>query len=121
MSIGYQIIVGLIALIDKCLRKEAPDEENNRSGASIKRRDGPMDEHRKHQRHKTFKGASISHDRVSGVTCVVRNLSQGGACLEVDRPNDLPDDFTLIIKPECVKRYCRIARRSVARVGVSFS
>jgi hypothetical protein len=80
-----------------------------------------MDELRKHPRHRTFKGGSISHDHATGIACLIRNISDGGACLELDYPNELPEDFTLIIKPEFVKRDCHLAWRAGTRAGVSFS
>jgi hypothetical protein len=77
-----------------------------------------MEERRKHQRRKTFKGASISRDRGTRLACIVRNLSEGGACLEVDRPNELPENFTLTIRPECVRHSCHIAWRTATHAGV---
>lgn len=80
-----------------------------------------MQERRSAQRHRTFKGGSISFDRFAGLECVVRNLSIGGACLEIDCPGCLPDDFSLIIRPENVRRSCHLVWRGDNRLGVSFS
>ena len=41
--------------------------------------------------------------------CVVRNLSETGACLEVASPVGIPDDFTLQIKSEPTKRDRHVA------------
>jgi hypothetical protein len=43
-----------------------------------------------------------------------------GAALEVGSPVGIPDEFTLLIKPEFVKRNCRVAWRSAKRIGVRF-
>jgi hypothetical protein len=43
-----------------------------------------------------------------------------GAALEVGSPVGIPDEFTLLIKPEFVKRNCRVAWRSAKRIGVQF-
>lgn len=80
-----------------------------------------MQERRTAQRHRTFKGGSIAFDRFAGIECVVRNLSTGGACLEIDCPGSLPDDFSLIIRPENVRRTCRLVWRGDHRLGVRFS
>jgi hypothetical protein len=80
-----------------------------------------MQDRRHVQRHRTFKGGSISFDRYAGIDCVVRNLSEGGACLEVDCPGSLPDEFSLIIRPENVRRSCHLVWRGDQRLGVRFS
>jgi PilZ domain len=70
-------------------------------------------------RRRTFKGGSISFSH--GVyECLIRNLSDSGACLEVEHPTAIPDSFTLIIKPECLKRGCEVAWREPRRIGVRF-
>lgn len=80
-----------------------------------------MYEQRREQRQRSFKGGSISFNQASGLTCIVRNISSGGACLELDRPDQVPDQFDLVIKPEYVKRICRVRWKSENRVGVSFT
>ena len=80
-----------------------------------------MLERRGHQRHRTFKGGSISFDRYAGIECVVRNLSTRGACLELDSPGSVPEDFSLIIRPENVRRSCHLVWRAEHRLGVRFS
>lgn len=80
-----------------------------------------MQDRRTEPRHRTFKGGSISFDRFAGIECVVRNLSRGGACLELDCPGSLPGDFSLIIRPENVRRACHLVWRSDHRLGVRFS
>ena len=72
-------------------------------------------------RHRTFKGGSISFDRFAGIECVVRNLSTGGACIEVDCPGSLPETFSLVIRPEYIRRACHLVWRTDHRLGVRFS
>lgn len=79
-----------------------------------------MDEHRRTQRQRTFKGGSISFGSAPSIDCVVRNLSETGACLEVGSPS-IPNNFTLLIKPEFLKRSCKVAWRSASRIGVRFA
>jgi hypothetical protein len=61
-------------------------------------------------RQRTYKGGSISFDG-GGIDCTIRNLSASGACLDIASPFGVPDNFTLIIKPEYLKRACEVAWR----------
>jgi hypothetical protein len=47
-------------------------------------------------------------------------MSETGAALEIGSATGIPVEFTLIIKPEFVKRTCRVAWRSDKRIGVQF-
>jgi len=79
-----------------------------------------MAESRDAPRLRTFKGGSIMFGVAAAIDCTIRNMSQTGAALEVDSPVGIPDEFTLLIKPEFVKRNCRVAWRSAKRIGVRF-
>src|SRR4051812_25474614 len=78
-------------------------------------------ERRREPRHRIFKGGSISYDHATGAECTLRNISNGGACLEVEAASRIPNQFTLMIRPERTIRSCRVIWRSVTRLGVSFS
>jgi len=52
--------------------------------------------------------------------CIVRNLSETGAALEVVTPLFIPDRFTLFIPSDQFKRPCHIVWRKEKRVGVAF-
>ncbi len=78
-----------------------------------------MNNKRQSSRRRTFKGGSISFDR--GVNdCVIRNMSDTGALLEVASPLGIPDRFILIIKPEIIQRQCQVVRRTAKNIGVKF-
>ncbi len=79
-----------------------------------------MSEKRSKPRLRTLKGGSIIFGLAAAIDCTVRNMSETGACLEVQSPLGIPDDFTLLIKPEFVKRACHVAWRSSQRIGVRF-
>jgi len=79
-----------------------------------------VNEHRKEQRQRTFKGGTISFDRAAGIDCLVRNISKTGACLEIDTTVGIPEKFTLVIKPEYLKRNCQVVWRTAQKVGVHF-
>lgn len=53
--------------------------------------------------------------------CIVRNLSETGAALEVLSPLYIPDRFTLHVQTEQLKRPCRIVWRKQERIGVTFA
>ena len=71
-------------------------------------------------RLRTFKGGSIQFGLDAAIDCIIKNMSATGAALEVKSPVGIPNDFTLLIKPEFVKRNCRVAWRSAKRIGVLF-
>lgn len=79
-----------------------------------------MVERRKTPRLRTLKGGSILFGVAPAVDCVIRNLSQDGAALDVANPFSIPDEFALLIKPERVKRNCRVVWRSETLIGVQF-
>lgn len=75
---------------------------------------------RRAPRHRTFKGGSIIFGLAPAIDCVIRNMSETGAALEVESPVGIPNEFTLIVKPEFFKKNCRVAWRSAKRLGVMF-
>lgn len=80
-----------------------------------------MLEQRKHPRHRTLKSARIVfNQRFSVISCTVRNLSAGGACLQVATSVGVPDSFDLTIDPDDSSRSCNVAWRSEQRIGVAF-
>ena len=79
-----------------------------------------MNEHRNSPRQRTYKGGSISYASAPAIDCIIRNLSDTGACLEVSNAVDIPDSFKLIIKPEILTRSCEVVWRTARRVGVLF-
>ena len=70
-------------------------------------------------RLRTLKGAAIRFETTS-IDCVVRNISEGGAALEVGTPVGIPDRFALYFKPDMVKRDCLVTWRNAERIGVRF-
>jgi PilZ domain len=78
-----------------------------------------MIEKRAAQRYRIFKGGTITFEG-SGVACTVRNMSAGGAAIELDGPVALPQSFTLSIARDNFVRHCRTVWRSDKRVGLAF-
>jgi hypothetical protein len=54
----------------------------------------------------------------TAIDCVVRNLSDGGACLKVASPIGIPDTFDLVL--DRVVRHCRVVWRTAMQIGVTF-
>jgi hypothetical protein len=79
-----------------------------------------MVEQRKSQRHRTLKTGTITFDRGAGIDCIIRNVSQEGACLEIASPVGIPDDFLLVMISDKAQRQCQVAWRSARRIGVNF-
>jgi hypothetical protein len=78
-----------------------------------------MIERRQAPRQRTFKTGSITLPH-GIVECLIRNMSTKGALLEFLQPPLVPEDFTLLIKPDMIRRECHVAWRMALRVGVEF-
>jgi hypothetical protein len=76
---------------------------------------------RKRTRRRVLKGAQITFaHRTAAIDCVVRNLSDGGACLKVFSPIGIPDAFELRLDSNAV-RCCRVVWRKATQIGVEFT
>jgi hypothetical protein len=54
------------------------------------------------------------------IDCVVRNISQTGAAVEVNSPMGIPDEFNLLVPGDRTNRRCQVAWRREKRIGVAF-
>jgi PilZ domain len=79
-----------------------------------------MENRRLHPRKRTFKSGTIAFNRAAGISGIVKNISDGGAMLEVESVLGIPDDVTLVIEADHFKRECRVAWRQPTRIGVQF-
>jgi hypothetical protein len=80
-----------------------------------------MEERRKVQRTRVLKGAKIIFNhRVSLLDCIVRNLSEAGACLQLASPLGFPTTFELSLDGDPSLRLCRVIWQSGDRIGVAF-
>jgi hypothetical protein len=80
-----------------------------------------MDERRRYPRTRTLKAGQIEFNRrLNVVDCVVRDMSAGGACLQVEDPDWLPKQFDLAVPIDGLKRACRVAWRAKDRLGVAY-
>ncbi len=54
------------------------------------------------------------------VSCIIRNLTDTGAALEIGAQSSIPDQFTLIVLAKKKIYSCNVAWRKARRIGVSF-
>jgi hypothetical protein len=66
----------------------------------------------------TLKGAQIVWAAGASVTCIVRNLSETGANIEVH--SQVPPTFDLVFDTDQSRRSCCVVWRKATRVGVKF-
>jgi PilZ domain len=78
-----------------------------------------MEERRKHPRTETNEPALVSA-RGSVMTCVVRNISQDGAAIDVENPAFVPPRFRLVMANGATVRECSIAWIQKNRIGLTF-
>lgn len=78
-----------------------------------------MIEKRAAQRYRVFKGGTITFNN-SGIACTVRNMSAGGAAIDIDALVTLPQSFTLSISRDNFVRNGRTVWRSDRRIGLAF-
>lgn len=72
-----------------------------------------------HRRRTLFSGKIIFNRQSSVLSCTVRNLSESGACLEVDSQIGVPDQFELLVEGAGVRAEYRVVWRRDKRIGVS--
>jgi len=70
------------------------------------------------QRHRIPKAGSITFGGAA-IDCVVRNQSASGPALEIASPIGIPDEFTLGLAADDVRRRCVVVGRKQRRIGVS--
>ena len=81
-----------------------------------------MEERRVSHRSRICRGGKILfNDRRSVLDCTIRNLSPGGACLQVESLLGVPATFDLLIDGEDAPRACRLMWQSQHRAGVEFA
>ncbi len=78
-----------------------------------------MIERRRYPRLKILKsGKIILSEKAPQVECTVRNLSDGGACLQVSATFGIPARFDFML--DGIRRCCRVAWMQGNKMGVAF-
>ena len=72
-------------------------------------------------RQRTFlKGMLYFDNRRASIECVVRDMSDSGACLTFDHPANVPDNVELFIPNKQQTLRARVQRRGPNEVGIAF-
>ena len=77
-----------------------------------------MDDRRRYPRMRMLKSGKVLLGR-HGIPCAVRNISEGGVCLEVSSTFGIPKIFDLVIG-EKPPRSCKVMWLNDARIGAQF-
>ena len=77
---------------------------------------------RKHPRHRVLKeGKIISADLHCGIDVIIRDMSVGGACLEILPTMQLPNEFDLLVSSEALFYPAIVKWQIRGMLGVEFS
>jgi hypothetical protein len=66
-----------------------------------------------------FRAGTIEFDG-AGIDCTLRNISAGGAALEVASPLGIPHEITLSVPTSQLRRHGFVVWRKEKRIGVTF-
>lgn len=77
-------------------------------------------ERRAHARHRVFKGGRLAFNGGGSLECTVRNISPGGARVDLTSPVTLPAQFTLLIDTDHLKRRCHPVWSNDTHIGLAF-
>lgn len=81
-----------------------------------------MEERRHEDRQRTLKsGKIVFNNKRSVIDCLIRNLSDRGACLQIDSSNGIPEQFELQIEATRNLQPCRMVWVTDTRLGIEFS
>jgi hypothetical protein len=78
-----------------------------------------MIEKRVFPRHRALKAGTIEFGG-GAINCMVRNMSNIGAALDVNSPVGIPEHVTLVFPADGLRMPCRVAWRKEKRIGVAF-
>ncbi len=78
-----------------------------------------MNDQRESSRRRVLKAGTIQFGGDS-VPCMLRNISETGASIEITSPLWFPDRFTLIVPSEGLSKPCHVVWRKEKRLGVAF-
>jgi hypothetical protein len=81
---------------------------------------GDFVEKRTHARHRVFKAGRLAFNSGGSVECTVRNISLGGARVDLTAPIALPEHLTLMIDANHFKRRCHPVWTQETHIGVAF-
>ena len=74
---------------------------------------------KRYQRQNVMKAGTIVFGG-SGIDCLVRNISDSGANLEVESQIGIPNSFDLVIDTERSNHHCHVVWQKARRIGIAF-
>jgi PilZ domain-containing protein len=77
-----------------------------------------MENKRLANRHRMLKPGTIKFG-ADAVNCMVRNMSNNGAALDVNSPERIPEHFTLVLQGAGDLISCHVVWRNEKRIGVT--
>jgi hypothetical protein len=77
-----------------------------------------MENKRLATRHRMLKPGTIKFGS-DAVNCMVRNMSNSGAALDVSNPESIPERFTLVLQGGEDPISCHVVWRKEKRIGVT--
>lgn len=80
-----------------------------------------MDERRKNRRARVLKGGKFLLGKDSIRDCVVRDLTDTGAGVEIPNTMDLPEALNLTMNTGRIARRCRVVWRKISKAGLEFN
>jgi hypothetical protein len=83
--------------------------------------DTPADNRRRSNRQRTLKGARVIYGNFSlSCDCLIRNMSETGARLKIDRSIGIPSEFYLLVPTELRLCKARMTWQKGDEIGVEF-
>ena len=79
-----------------------------------------MQERRRSTRSRVLKGAKVILDASSVIDCLVHNLTDGGARIEIQNAVALPEAVDVTFDSGRTLRPCRLVWRTLNETGVQF-
>ena len=79
-----------------------------------------MDNKRNKNRQRVLKAGLITFNG-AGINCLVRNMSDTGAALEVESQIGIPSTFDLAIAADHFTQHCQVVWRKEKRIGIAFN
>jgi hypothetical protein len=108
-----------IAVASQHAEKLAEQQPSDADGPSKAEELRSLENNRIAPRQRTLKAGIIEFSG-STIDCVVRNISDTGAALEVASPVGIPAEFNLLISGNIAKRPCKVVWVKDKRIGVAF-
>ena len=108
-----------ISIAAQHAEKPADQQSSNVDGKPKPEEFRSLERNRAAPRQRILKAGSIEFGG-STIDCVVRNISETGAALEVASPVGIPSEFNLVMSGNIAKRSCQVVWVRDKRIGVAF-